>query len=191
MCSLSERTETFPGVICGWYVGESPQSPGPFPSPHRALRMSAAVDLACCLTLWSRALLPVLLSAPGLPFSTDPVPSSPWLTSQGLPRVQSWNSSLLGTCLGLLPPCRFLDYRELPAWPGCPWPVAFGPVCWICQFALSLPQVPADSTPEPGLPGHHSRLQPEHAVAPSCGRFCSQYLSVSPQVDRQPTAAQN
>lgn len=34
---------------------------------------------------------------------------------------------------------------------------------------LTCPQVPADPAPEPGLPGHDRRLQPEHAVpAPRC-----------------------
>lgn len=31
--------------------------------------------------------------------------------------------------------------------------------------AASYPQVPADPAPEPGLPGHHRGLQPEHAVS--------------------------
>lgn len=36
---------------------------------------------------------------------------------------------------------------------------------------LTCPQVPADPAPEPGLPGHDRRLQPEHAV-PAPRREC-------------------
>lgn len=180
-------------------MGEGPRSLGLFLFPSRALQDGVSLTSGSGSGSVEQGSVPccpaVITSSP-----IDPVPASSWLTPQGLPRVQSWNRSLLRTWLDLSPAYPLLDCGEQPAacfQPGLGVSIPVPPglrlrltwldlaLRWVWQLHLyTSPQVPADPAPEPGLPGHHSRLQPEHAVSASRGRCRNQCLRVSPKVVR-------